>query len=477
MKLRLPILRLVTTILSLQIILFIVFTAFLQIGRYTSYGIQKRYISIIDDAQRFDMAIAESQKSLERYLVTANGYQLAEHNKALNEARRILSSLDQLIEEDSEASYLIEAMDWSLWSYSTECALSSEALQSGNESYYLRKQNADLIAAYLTQYSDNLLTLVLGDNIDLLNSDISSYRTMLTINLLFVFFFILSLIFVIYLYSSRIRAPLNALVKQAEEVSEGNFGSRTHLERSDPQVALLSDTFNLMAEDISKMMDDLRKKVDAEEKMLAERAKRIEYEARLDKATFLALQTQTNPHFLYNTLNSINRTIQLGKTESAMAMIKSLSDLMRYNLSDGSIPAILGEEIEITEKYLLIQKMRFSERLAYTIEADGALLDTLMLPRFTLQPLVENAIIHGISPKEEGGNLRIKAYKDGDYGIICISDDGVGMNAERKSEGSHIGLENTRKRLELFEERHGVMWIESSPGKGTSVYIRLRRER
>ena len=246
----------------------------------------------------------------------------------------------------------------------------------------------------------------------------------------------------------------------------------------------MTETFNDMADDIIKMMEEMKMKVAAEKLLLEEQKKNLEVEAQLDRATFLALQTQTNPHFLFNTLNTIDRTIQLGKTEDARRMLHSISALMRYNLSDGNIPAVLREEIEVTKEYLSIQKARFSERLSYEIDIDDTLLDTVFLPRFTLQPLVENAIIHGLTGKEEGGCVSIYAKEDADGNVILtIEDDGVGMSEEavdmamRKSwrSSKHIGISNTRHRMELFAKESGVFTIESELGKGTRINIRLRR--
>ena len=144
-----------------------------------------------------------------------------------------------------------------------------------------------------------------------------------------------------------------------------------------------------------------------------EQRKNEEYEKLLSQARFLALQSQINPHFLFNTLNSINRTVMLGRREQALTMLDSLSVLLRYNLADAQMPALLGEELGITEEYLKIQKMRFSSRLNVDVRHDRKLEQAVTLPRFTLQPLVENAVIHGLEPKEEGGNPYSGCQKDG----------------------------------------------------------------
>ena len=474
--LRLPVSRTITLLLAALLAIFAGFSFLMNGILSESYDSERRNIEFIENTQLFRQAVNESQNGLTRYLATENIYKLSEHFEAEAMAREILASIAPFIDPADEAAYLYQSLSVSLSSYARTTTEAYNMFVNGDSGYYLRKQHADMIASYLLSYVDQLLAMAIADDIDALNSRVSTFRTLILVNLLFLLLYIAALVLTIYLFSSRLRRPLNMLVGQARMIAASDFDARTELAESDPQVALLSRTFNAMAEDIKKMMEDIRSKVDAEEKLLEERKKNLEYEALLDKATFLALQTQTNPHFLYNTLNSIDRTIQLGKTESARKMLQSLSALMRYNLSNSDVPAILSEELEITEKYLMIQKMRFSERLDYTIEADDEAADTAMLPRFTLQPLVENAILHGLSPKEDGGHLWIRASKEGDHTKIVIRDDGVGMDTATLSslgDSGHIGIANTRKRLEIFEERTDVFTIDSAPGKGTAITILL----
>ena len=202
------------------------------------------------------------------------------------------------------------------------------------------------------------------------------------------------------------------------------------------------------------------------------------------QAEIHALQSQINPHFLFNTLNSINRTVMLGRREQALTMLDSLSVLLRYNLADAQMPALLGEELGITEEYLKIQKMRFSSRLNVDVRHDRKLEQAVMLPRFTLQPLVENAVIHGLEPKEEGGTLILDVRKTGNYIRIRICDNGMGMEKERlekirrrlsEKQPERIGVWNIWQRLSLYTGRDDSLKIMSKKGAGTIVSIYLHR--
>ena len=426
--------------------------------------------------QDFKRAIAESQATFSDYLNTENAYKLTSYHQALSTGKTAIAVLDDLIGYGEEASFTLSSMKESYKAYISQCEKTFELFGLGREDYYQEKQKAEMIAGYLSLYSDELLSLTIENNVDSLSEDLRSYSVFLSLNLVVLFLFALMIIIILIVFTMNIRSPLKLLAQTAERIAAGDLNARATPSSRDRQVNLLTETFNDMADDIVKMMEEMKMKVDAEKMLLEEQKKNLEVEAQLDRATFLALQTQTNPHFMFNTLNTIDRTIQLGKTEDARRMLHSISTLMRYNLSNGDIPAILAEELEITEKYLIIQKMRFSERLEYTIEADEDIAYTTTLPRFTLQPLVENAIIHGLTPKEKGGHLRITAHKDGDHAVIMISDDGIGMDTSRLAElasDGHIGIANTKKRLEIFEGRDDVFSISSEHGKGTVITIRL----
>ena len=201
-------------------------------------------------------------------------------------------------------------------------------------------------------------------------------------------------------------------------------------------------------------------------------------------ATVQILESQFNPHFLFNTLNSINRTVMLGRREQALTMLDSLSVLLRYNLADAQMPALLGEELGITEEYLKIQKMRFSSRLNVDVRHDRKLEQAVTLPRFTLQPLVENAVIHGLEPKEEGGTLILDVRKTGNYIRIRICDNGMGIEKERlerirrrlsEKQPERIGVWNIWQRLSLYTGRDDSLKIMSKKGAGTIVSIYLHR--
>jgi lipid-A-disaccharide synthase-like uncharacterized protein len=195
------------------------------------------------------------------------------------------------------------------------------------------------------------------------------------------------------------------------------------------------------------------------------------------------LKNQINPHFLFNTLNSISRTVSLGKYDESVLMIDSLTKLLRYTLSNTDEPASLSDELYITEQYLMIQKLRFSSRLEYEINADPDYTKEVYLPRLTIQPLVENAVVHGLEPATPGGKIVITVRRNEMICEVSIADDGVGMcmdsllnmiyaGPSKNNQGS-IGVSNTRDRLRLFTHKENVMDIRSVEGKGTEIILKI----
>ena len=150
--------------------------------------------------------------------------------------------------------------------------------------------------------------------------------------------------------------------------------------------------------------------------------RKAELEASLRKMEVSSLEAQVNPHFLFNTLNTITAIATLEGAASVPEVTGALSDLLRYSLGKGNKTVTLQDEIECAQKYLFIQKTRFGERLRYTFQIEPQLL-SIPMPRMTLQPLIENAVKHGLEPKREGGIVRVESFSQGEWVVIKVTDD------------------------------------------------------
>ena len=241
---------------------------------------------------------------------------------------------------------------------------------------------------------------------------------------------VLALVFALQL-SRSIAEPIRRLMQTMRRVEEGDLHVRSQVS-SRTELGQLSDSFDHMIAKTAELMD---------ERLRSEEQKR--------KSEWKALQAQIQPHFLYNTLDSIIWMSHAGRNEEVVEMTSALALLLRSSIGDGSDTNTLKKEIAHVRSYLTIQKMRYNEKLRYEIDLDPQTEDCL-LPKLILQPLVENAIYHGIKVKQQGGTVRIESLLEEDRLLITVEDDGVGMTPEQlgnhsRQEGVGCGEHQNRR--------------------------------
>lgn len=282
-------------------------------------------------------------------------------------------------------------------------------------------------------------------------------------------FLVLIAIFASYRISSSITKPITKLKESTERVKEGDFEISVN-NLSNDEIGDLGIQFNEMVIEIRKLMNQIR----------IEGERQRQYELML-------LQAQINPHFLYNTLDSLMWLIRMGDKEAAVVMLSALTRFFKTGLNQGKDQISIGQEIENVRSYLTIQIMRYQNKLKFTVQTEEEL-ELYIIPKLILQPLVENAIYHGIKSKENGGNIKILCCRKGTDILLSVTDDGVGIEAGRLEElrqnivdkrtdrsGSY-GLTNVNERLQLYFKRGCSFDIESEPAKGTCVSIIIREE-
>jgi two-component system sensor histidine kinase YesM len=263
--------------------------------------------------------------------------------------------------------------------------------------------------------------------------------------------------------SLRISRPIEALRKSMQAVETGNF---------DVDIAVDTDNeIGLLAQDCDIAIKKVRDLLDRNE---AEQ----EHKRRL---SLLMLQSQINPHFLYNTLDSIIWMIELGDSKSAIAMTSSLAKFFRLGISKGNEIISIRHEISHIESYLAIQKMRYKSKLSYQINIDSTLYGYQIL-KLLLQPLVENALYHGLKAKDGPGTIWVKGRLDGERALLTVEDDGVGMPFEVWSgllvggideELDHTGVRNVHQRIQLYFGQGYGLRFQPRSGGGTCVQIEL----
>ncbi len=260
--------------------------------------------------------------------------------------------------------------------------------------------------------------------------------------------------------SKRLTGPLVELTKSISAAAKGSF-KRLEIPAEQPEIQTLLAAYNTMSDRIGDLMQ--------EQYRLGEEVNRAELQA---------LQSQINPHFLYNTLDMVNWMAERNEKENIQRVIHAMSRFYRLALSRGSNTITIGEEIQLCETYLTIQQIRFPGRIHYEKDVEEDVLG-YMIPKITLQPFVENAILHGLRVTQEaGGTVSVNGWMEEGRIVLAVTDDGVGMSEDalkRSLEhgGSHYGMKNIRSRLSIFYHEEIALEVESTPGAGTCVSINI----
>ena len=263
---------------------------------------------------------------------------------------------------------------------------------------------------------------------------------------------------------SGILQPIRQLNSVTEKIAQGDFNARAQV-NSDDEVAELAVSFNKMAGNMQSLIDKVK-----------------EDERKMRKADLRLLQEQIQPHFLYNTLDTIVWLIESNEPDEAVTMVVTLSDFFREILSKGKEFISIKEEEKHISSYLQIQEMRYRDILEYDIQLDQVIYKYQIL-KLTLQPVVENALYHGIKYKRAKGCIHIHGEKEGDIIRLTVRDDGVGMDEEELAQlrqqiekpcqetEKGFGLANVNERIHMYFGYEYGMKIESEKGKGTTVEI------
>ena len=267
------------------------------------------------------------------------------------------------------------------------------------------------------------------------------------------------------LFSRVLSRPIHGLIS-AMEAFEKNADNYVYEPVSGArEVQDLSSSFDHLVRKIQQLMATVRSE-----------------EVNLRKTELKALQAQINPHFLYNTLDSISWMCERGKNEEAVAMVSALAQLFRISISKGHELIPIRSEIQHAKSYLQIQSVRYKDQFSYRFEVDESCLDYLC-NKITLQPIIENAIYHGINGLVDEGQIIIRIQSSGDDILAIVEDNGVGMEPEqikaifqRSDSKSGIGIKNVNDRLKIwFGDAYGIT-IESEPDVGTRVIVRMPKK-
>jgi len=301
-----------------------------------------------------------------------------------------------------------------------------------------------------------------------LNSLQSDMVINMIVLMVIVVFFSLVLLYFLLTSSKRLSRkivdPIDMICERLEAIGKGSLLVREPIQADVEEVQLLSDGIENMVE-----------------RLIWQINKNTEQEKQRRRTELALLQAQINPHFLYNTLDTIVWLIESGEISGAVKMVASLSNYFRFSLSRGKSVITLEEEEQHIRSYLEIQQMRYSDLMDYEIDIPDQL-KKYILPKLTLQPLVENALYHGIKNRRRKGLIRLTGRKENEHIILEVMDDGRGMSEERlnevraslnagKTEG--FGLRTVHQRIRiLFGGEYGLTLV-STPDVGTKIFVTI----
>ncbi len=286
--------------------------------------------------------------------------------------------------------------------------------------------------------------------------------------------FLIAILLMIF-FAGSMTGRLWKIRNYTHEITLGNFDTDTNITGNDEIGQLANDVTTMIA-----YIKDLMHK--NQEYILRQSALELKHK----EAALSLLTNQINPHFLFNTLDTIRMGLVADKDSKSAHSILMLSELLRSGLETGSHPVLISKELKLTENYLNLTKIRFGDKFSY--EINNNLKDNIRILPFILQPIVENAVIHGLKNCARPGHINITVdHKDNDI-IITIQDNGTGMDQDQlellkqsllsspyEEESEHIGISNVHKRLRLFYGEAYGLAIESTAGIGTKVMAGLRR--
>ncbi len=374
----------------------------------------------------------------------------------LTENHRIIILHDNYTIYDTKPEYIAQYTDDSLFSIPQN---------TDTKLFELSVDHEQMFAASYTSSSSNWRIISLIPKNELFSDIYALQRFNIAILIISM---VISLL-LLFIISRQIVVPINRLVKIMKITEAGDFSNRIRVDRTD-EIGTLSLSYNSLIDKVNELIHEVYL-----QKIIA------------GELELQMLQSQINPHFLYNTLESISMLATIHDDEVTAQMAADLGSILRYSISNINQQVSLGDEISQLQKYIDIQQLRFRSQYAIHIHIEQKYY-VVPMPKLILQPLVENAIYHGMSSVRQDGRITISAaMQDSSTLLITIFDNGIGMSEEEvQSLNSYIngennlfhsiGLKNVHRRIQLFcGSQYGIS-IESTKNKGTSVYVRIHTD-
>lgn len=453
-------------------VLLVPFLLFLIFCLYNLWAVNTNYENMINSTVLASQFSLDFKKDFdyETYLLIVGNKTLDEAtlDDMLGEANRIVAGLEELTDSEENVKRL-ESVKKYLNNLEIYINRIKDNMKAGNRyenNIEIWENDVQIVTALLRETIFQYLYYEIRD----LQQSHARYQAfflnMISSSIIVFAVILLAIIFLSYLIPRSIIRPIQRLGAVTDQVAKGDLTVRSDV-HAGVEVNVLSDSLNTMIDKINELLEQVTKE-----------------QIRLRKAEFELLQSQINPHFLYNTLDAIVWLAESGEQKKVVSMVGSLSEFFRMSLNQGKDVVSIKEELQHVRSYLEIQQVRYQDILRYEICVPEELY-VYRIPKITIQPLVENALYHGIKNKRGVGKITITGYEEDGVFYVQVEDNGIGITEERLEQvrngilgkvatGKAIyGLYNVNERIRLnFGEQYGIS-LESSYGEKTKVSVKL----
>ena len=458
---------------------------YLQVNRLTE-RLQQVYTSNVSLTELSE-SLDEVHNNTYNYLLIKSSDTLENYYKSEEDYRRLLSGLNAAV-TDNPVMLLEKNIRRMSESYLGETENAITYKRGRNvEKYRTSFSNAQKLYDYLNTWISELNNRQFRNNSDSFTSLQKAIRPMAVVSTALIIVMMGVSTLMLYIMLRGVVRPLSDLATTARIVGEGNFHVKMPPTDSRDEVGVMTRTFNTMVSSLEDYMRLSRENLEKEQQM---KERQLMMEASLKEAQLKYLQSQINPHFLFNSLNAGAQLAMMEDAEQSSIFVQRMADFFRYNVKKGTEDATLEEEVEAVENYIYILNVRFAGDIHFYKEVDESVL-SCRVPSMILQPVVENAVNHGIRNIDWEGRIDLTVSGEENMIRIVVRDNGKGMSPEKireifsgdttsaeevlpSTDSTGIGLRNVIRRLELYYEQEGLTEIRSEgENKGTEVIIRI----
>lgn len=432
--------------------------------------------------------VSELNLELEKYLISASSDDLLRYYEYYNKLNNIAARIPRKMSFNSDImvhkdiGYMVEA----LLEETEKAVISKRSRISSQYTKHFTRSNE--ISGYIDFYIQEMLNNRLSAGSVRYDSLNKTIGMLFVVNLVLIVSMVFISLWMAVRSTYKLTHPLTELSHSAEEIAKGNFNIEVSQTHTGDEIDILAGAFIKMADSVRGHIDDLMAQAEMENRLREQEMQNFKMQALVKESELKFLQSQINPHFLFNTLNAAAQLAVIEDAERTSEFVQNIADVFRYNLKNLDELVSLKEEIEFVKNYMMILKMRFGDRISYESAIEPTTLH-MKIPRITIQPIIENAYIHGLQHLERSGVIKVEAYVEERFLKIVIADNGSGMtqaqvarllqNESRETDKKHlsgIGINNVVKRLKLLfqiVDTSQVIQIESEIDKGTKVTLTL----